>query len=456
MKFLNANVLDKSGTIASGAHNLASSNDDFTGKLFSKRTVSMQDHRATLTRRELLAAGTGMLGSSLVKPQNPLQKKTVAAVVTMYTDDRSLKSHASVIVGRMLEGYSPNNVRTEPQTRVVSMYTDQVPANDLSRRLSEKHQFKIYPTVGAALCLGGDKLAVDAVLIVGEHGNYPRNEKGQKLYPRYELMEQVVDVFRRDQGSVPVFSDKHLSYSWWKAKQMAQWSRDLRFPLMAGSSIPVTVRVPELEVPYNAEFENALAVGYGDVDAYGFHTLETLQCMVERRAGGEKGVASVQMLEGEEVWRWRDSAQGCWSIPLLNAALATTPRTKPGPPEQNAKTPVLILLEYRDGLHAAAYLLNGHTSCMLFAGKLSGLPNPVATHCGFVNDGRPLAHFDGLVHCIEEMFSTGQPPYPFERTLLTSVALSFLFESRYHKKRIQTPELKIAYRSPRETYFQTS
>jgi len=414
----------------------------------------MQEHRAALTRRQLLAAGTGVPGSSLVKAEISSQKKTVAAIVTMYTDDRSLKSHASVIVGRMLEGYAPNNVRTEPRTEVISMYTDQVPANDLSRGLAEKHHFKIHPTIGAALCLGGNKLAVDAVLIVGEHGSYPTNAKGQKLYPRYELMEQVVDVFRRDNQAVPVFSDKHLSYSWWKAKRMVDWSRELKFPFMAGSSIPVTVRVPEFEVLYNAEFENALAVGYGNVDAYGFHTLETLQCMVERRAGGERGVAFVHMLEGENVWRWRDSAEGRWSIPLLKAALATTPRTKPGPPEQNATEPVLFLLEYRDGLQAAAYLLNGHTSGFLFAGKLKGRPEPVATHCGFLDGGRPLAHFDGLVRCIEEMFITGQPAYPIERTLLTSGALSFLFDSRYQKRRIQTPELKIPYRAPRDTYFQ--
>ena len=227
-----------------------------------------------------------------------------------------------------------------------------------------------------------------------------------------------------------------------------------KFPFMAGSSIPVTVRVPELEVPYKAEFENALAVGYGDVDAYGFHTLETLQCMVERRAGGERGIASVQMLEGEDVWRWRDSVDGRWSIPLLKADLATTPSTKPCPPEQNATKPILFLLEYRDGLKAAAYLLNGHTSGFLFDGKLKGWPEPVATHCGFLEGGRPLAHFDGLVHCIEKMFITGQPLYSIERTLLTSGALSFLFDSRYLKKQIQTPELKIVYRVPRDTYFQ--
>ncbi len=128
------------------------------------------------------------------------------------------------------------------------------------------------------------------------------------------------------------------------------------------------------------------------------------------------------LLEGEDVWKWRDSAEGRWSIPLLKAALATTPKTKPGNPEQNATKPVLFLLEYRDGLHAAAYLLNGHTSGFLFAGKLKGKAEPVATHCGFLDGGRPLAHFDGLVHCIEEMFITGQPLYPIERTLLTSGA----------------------------------
>jgi hypothetical protein len=192
------------------------------------------------------------------------------------------------------------------------------------------------------------------------------------------------------------------------------------------------------------------------VDAYGFHTLETLQCMIERRAGGEKGVASVQMLEGEHVWKWRDSAEGRWSIPLLKSALSTTTKTKPGNPEQNAPKPVLFLLEYRDGLQAAVYLLNGHTSGFLFAGKLKDKAEPVATHCGFVEGGRPLAHFDGLVHCIEEMFIMGQQLYPIERTLLTSGVLSFLFESRYQKKRIQTPELEIAYRAPRDTYFQRS
>ena len=29
---------------------------------------------------------------------------------------------------------------------------------------------KIFPTIASALCLGGSKLAVDGVLLIGEHG----------------------------------------------------------------------------------------------------------------------------------------------------------------------------------------------------------------------------------------------------------------------------------------------
>jgi hypothetical protein len=400
-------------------------------------------HPISLSRRTLLASGAGSLAALAAAG-----KKTVAAVVTEY---RPL-SHADVICGRILAGYTPDNVRTEPLTRIVSMYTDQIAQKDMSRDLAAKYGYKIYPTIAEALTLGTGKLAVDAVLLVGEHGNYPENELGQKMYPRYELMQQIVEVFRESKRVVPLFSDKHLSYDWKKARRMYDWSREMKFPFMAGSSIPLTVRTPELEIPYNARFEHAVAVGYGDLDAYGFHTLETLQCMVERRAGGETGIAAVQWVEGPEVWKWRDG-EGRWSIPLLEAALATSPRTKPGRPEDNARKPVLFRLWYRDGLEAAVYMLNGHSTGFLFAGQLKGQAKPSASHFGFTSGGRSLVHFDGLVHSIEQMFTTGKPVYPVERTLLTTGALSFLFQSR-PKGRLETPELAVGYHAPKHTYFQ--
>jgi hypothetical protein len=398
-----------------------------------------------LNRRNFLASGAAL---ALRPASSP--KKTVAAIVTEY---RPL-SHADVICGRILNGYSPDGVHVEPRTRIVSMYTDQIAEKDMSRGLAAKHGFQIYPTVAGALTLGGGKLAVDAVLLVGEHGAYPTNEKGQKMYPRFELFQRVIEVFRHSGRSVPLFSDKHLSYSWRKAKKMYDEARELGFPFMAGSSIPVTVRVPELEIPIDSPMERAVQVGYGDLDAYGFHTLEALQCMVERRAGGETGMAAVEMLEGDAVWKWRDSKEGQWSIPLLEAALARNPQAKPGLPEQNVKKPALFLLRYRDGLHAAAYMLNGHVDGWMFAGKLRSRPEPVSTNFGVLDNRRPLVHFDGLVHCIEELFVTGRPVYPVERTLLTSGTLAFLFDSRYQKKPVATAALQVAYRAPRHAYFQ--
>src|SRR5213593_3286629 len=100
-------------------------------------------------------------------------KKTVAAIVTVYR----YYSHADVIVGRILEGYSPNGKPVTPRTQIVLMYTDQIAEKDMSRELAKKHGFKIYPTVREALTLGGESLAVDAVLLIGEHGQYPTNEK---------------------------------------------------------------------------------------------------------------------------------------------------------------------------------------------------------------------------------------------------------------------------------------
>jgi hypothetical protein len=398
-----------------------------------------------LTRRHFVAATLSAIAAGA-----EYHKKKVAAIVTEY---RPL-SHADVIVGRFLDGYSPNDIYVRPKTHVVSMYTDQISKRDMSRDLAAKHGFPIYPTIEQALTLGGDKLAVDAVLFVGEHGDYPWNERGQHLYPRHKLLKEIVDVYRKNARSVPTFSDKHLSYDWNQAKEMYGWSKELNFPFMAGSSIPVTVRTPELEIPYGAGIKEGVVIGYGNLDAYGFHTLESMQCMVERRRGGETGVASVEWIEGDEVWKYRDGEAGAWSRPLLEQALARNPRTQPGRPEDNVKEPSLFLVNYKDGLRTAAYMLNGHARGWSLALRLNDRPDPVSTFFGFTSGGRRLIHFDGLVYGIEHLFTTGKPLYPVERTLLTTGTLSFLFESRVQKKRLETPELNIEYKAPENTFFQ--
>ena len=140
--------------------------------------------------------------------------------------------------------------------KVVSLYVDQKPDGDQSAARAQGVRLRrSIPTIAEALRCGGSKLAVDAVLVIGEHGEYPRNEKGQELYPRYEFFKQCVEVFEKDGAAVPVFNDKHLSYSFEKARWMVDASQRLEFPMLAGSSLPVTWRLPDIELPLDCEIE---------------------------------------------------------------------------------------------------------------------------------------------------------------------------------------------------------
>lgn len=403
-----------------------------------------------IRRRDLaLLPMNALLGRRLPAGASP---KRIAGIVTEYR----FWSHADVILGRILGGYSPNNVHQLPRTRLVSLYTDQKPQNDMSRDLAARHGFRIYPRIADALTLGTGRLAVDGVIFVGEHGDYPTNALGQKLYPRFELFSQILDVFDSAGRCVPAFFDKHLSYSWEKAKALYDRARRLGLTWFAGSSIPVTVRTPPLEYALETPLEEAVAVGYGPHDAYGFHLLETLQCMVERRKGGETGIASVEWIEGDAVWRWL-GGEGSWSQDLFEAAIRSNPLRPQTPLEQEARAPVIFVLNYRDGFRAAALILAPSGSGWMFAARRRPARSVDATYFGLAEPGgRPLPHFDGLVKCIEDLMVTAKPPYPVERTLLTTGALAFLFESKRVQRRIETPELGVAYKAPPKAYFQRS
>ncbi|MFN7996772.1 MAG: hypothetical protein U0Q18_24375 [Bryobacteraceae bacterium] len=395
----------------------------------------------SINRREWLArGGAAVLGLAKDIKAAAARRKPIAAIITEYRPD----SHADVIVGRLLEGYEFNGRRQNPQVEVTSMYTDQVPANDMSRAIAARHRVRICATVRDAL-VNNERLAVEGVLLIGEHGNYPQNNKGQKLYPRYELYKQIIDVFRQTGRAVPVFCDKHLSYDWTKAKWMYDQSRALNFPLMAGSSVVMTQRRPPLEIALEAPVEKSVTAFYGEKEAYGFHALEAHQCMVERRRGGETGIRAVTCLEGTAVWDWTDRHP--WASRLLETALTRCEGRSSGPPRELVKVPVLFLLEYTSGLEGAVYLLNGLIEQAVFAAALKGFAEPVSTEL-WLQPVRPFSHFSGLVHSIEQMVVTGTPPYPVERTLLTTGALAALMDSSYQgHRRLETPQLKIRYRS---------
>ena len=299
-----------------------------------------------MRRREFLASGAAAMAA-------PAGKKKIACISSTY----HVRSHSDNFITRFLEGYWIHEKYYEPPFQVASLWMDQVHPGDIGYRLSTAYGFPVTKSIADALTLGTGKLAVDGVILVCEHGNYPHNEKQQQLYPRYEFFERIVKVFKDSKRSCPVFTDKHLSYDWKKAKQMYDWSKELKFPLMAGSSVPVTFRRPEIDPPLGVEMESALSVGGGWVADGGiFHILETLQAFVERRKGGETGVKSVQMMTGPAVWK--AASQGLWKRELLDAAMARDERPGAGRPE-DVKDPVLGIVEYRDGFKGAVMALGG-------------------------------------------------------------------------------------------------
>lgn len=376
-----------------------------------------------------------------------MAKKKVAAVVTEYW----LHSHADVIVGKILEGFNYDG-GAGPNLQIMSMFVDHFPKNDMSRDLARKHGFKIFPTIEGALTLGVSELAVDGVLSIGEHGNYPTNARGQILYPRRRFFEGIAATFAKCKKSVPVFNDKHLSATWTDAKWMYDKARELFVPFMAGSSLPVTWRRPPLELPLGCVITEVVQIGYGPLEGYGFHALESLQCMVERRQGGETGVRWVQCLQGEEMWKALD--EGRWSKPLLEAGLKLVPAHAPGEyraPTLKSKDAAIYLIEYRDGLKAAVAMLNGWVhegdgGAFVFAGKVKGQDQPAACHF-YLQQPDPYAHFAYLVRAIDSMMQTGHAPYPVERTLLTTGILDAIMTSKAEKnRRVDTPHLEIKYK----------
>lgn len=391
-------------------------------------------------------------------PKPPVKRIAVIATIYRYL------SHAQHFADRFMVGYPYEGRWHRPDTQVVSLFVDQTPEGDQSIDRAREFGFSVYPTISEALRCGGAKLAVDAVLLIGEHGEYPRNEKGQVLYPRYEFFKECVKVFEEDGLAVPIYNDKHLSYNFEKAQEMVDDGHRLGFPILAGSSLPVTWRLPDVELPLDCEIESALMIGVGGSDPMDYHALEAMQCMVERRKGGETGVKAVQLIEGDAVWEAGEA--GRWSKELLESALSRCD-SPCGLTEEDGRTqdllgsselqklvenPAAYLIERNDGLQTTLLMLNGGIRDYCFAAQLKGVVNPVSTQF-FLPPTPNVTYSACLVAKIVEMIMTGVAPYPAERTLIVSGMLESCLTSRIQDhQRLKTPHLQVEYRAPTESH----
>ncbi|MGE3819829.1 MAG: hypothetical protein AB7I30_10355 [Isosphaeraceae bacterium] len=371
----------------------------------------------------------------------------VAAVITEWRKN----SHADVILSRLLEPSEWGHSKPF-RLKLAAVFADQFPDRDLCRTYCDRHGVPIFPTVRGAVGVGTSGVPVEGVLIIGEHGDYPRNGQSQQMYPRRRLFERVIDAFRFLGRRVPVFSDKHLSYDWPFARWMVELARHEGVPLMAGSSLPVAWRLPEVSVPLDSEVTEALSLGYGDLDAYGFHALEALQCMVERRRGGETGVRSVRCVSGGKVWE--ELAPGRPTRALLDTLEPARRAHNPNAPALSPRPrDARFQIEYADGLNASVAMIDCVGQCFAYTGRRRDVSDPDATVIA-LEEGHPFGHFGHLVRAIEHMVFTGTPPYPIERTLLTTGVLEALLRSRAEGgTRIATPHLAEVHYSPTDWPF---
>jgi len=416
----------------------------------------------SVTRREFLA-GTGVaIGATfsnypLIAERRRRQRCPARPRVAAIFTELRFRSHAYNILENFLGPYLFNGQKIDPGVDVVSFYADQFPENDMARDVSKKFAIPLYKSIDEALCNGGNCLDVDAVLAIGEHGDYPLNDLGQRMYPRKEFFDQSLAVMKRSGRFVPYFNDKHLSYRWDWSKEMYDASREFGFPLMAGSSVPLAQRVPNLQLPPNAKLHEAVSIHGGGLESYDFHGLEVLQSFVEARQGGEAGISSIQVLQGERLQR--AISKGEISQGLITAAMNAEktkgverqPRPalkKVGFTQQKQETPAVghaLLIKYKDGFKASVLKVGSSSNRWNFACKVHGDDKIKAT--ALYNGpwgNRNL--FKALSHGIQHLFIHQEEPYPVERTLLVSGVLeSAMISHQQNGKLIKTPQLELPY-----------
>ena len=391
--------------------------------------------------RSLSVAALAVAASAPVALANRQRTIRVAGVGTVYKQN----SHCDVIFGKLLEGWRQSN-GPGPNMEIAGLYMDQFPDDDMARELAKKYDFPIFDSVREALTLGTDKLQCDGVISVGEHGEYPYTpDTNQHKYPRRRFFDEIADAFEAVNAVRPVFNDKHLSYNWADGYAMYRRAKILKIPFMAGSSLPFAWRYPSKVLPRGSQISSIMACGYGPLEAYGFHALEVMQSLAERRRGAETGIKSITTVSGDEIWKAEQA--GRWSRRLMAQALATAGETVDDLENRlHSKHSALYLIDYIDGTDGVLAMLDGITSEFTVAAEMTD-SHDIFAQWYRLEMTAPFGHFAKLVAGIEQFFRTNSATAPIERTLLTTGILDRAMHGYLQNgKRLATPELAIRYR----------
>jgi hypothetical protein len=423
---------------------------------------------ASLTALTGTASGEVLQNPASAAPQTAQKRPRIACLVSYWGLPTS---HADWIVNKLLDGYWWKGAHTPSQVDVVSVYINQLDTSLLGQKVCKAKNIPIFKTVGEAVTLGGNELAVDGVVIVCEHGNYPTDLKGHWLLPRWWIYQQVIHVFEQSKRSVPIFNDKHLSYNWDDAKWMFDKSRELDFPLTGGSSIPIYYRKPEIDFAPDTPLKNGLVIGDMADEGASFHCIDVLQSFMDRRKGGETGVKSVQSIRGPEVWKWVEA--NSWANNLMEAVRkdfdlpqgyfqqAGQQVTRPGAKSRGPRQPNVCIVEYNDGTKAAS--ISGHGVGWTFAGEIEGQKDP--TIISMLDWPGPVSQYHAAnahEHWLIEMMLTRKEPFNAERLLVATGIVNHYMDSNWQDGRysavgrvVETPYMDMKYQSTHGPLFNT-
>ncbi|MDF2723605.1 MAG: hypothetical protein K0Q59_3280 [Paenibacillus sp.] len=367
-----------------------------------------------------------------------MPRKKVAVIITEYWDI----SHADVFITKMMEGFAVNGVRYRSTLDIVSMYVDQFPERDISRGLAAKHGIPMYGTIEEALRCGGSAFTLDGIIIIGEHGEYGKNEYGQILYPRRQFFELCLNVMLEHQRIVPVFSDKGFAIVQEDIEWVYEQVNKHHIPFMSSSSIPFAFQHPHpLQIPSGAPLHRMFGFIYGDLERYAYHTIEMLQSIAERRACGENGVEAVTAYTGERALELLLSEEwGKLYRTLAGYANVTDVETFP----HTLTRPVFVDVRYKDGLHGGMLFADKEINQFVSAYQIYEDDHPYCTqfHCQWQ---KPYVHSAIFVLEIERFIHSGRPSFPVERSLITTGVTDAIMRSVHFNKTIETPYLSVRY-----------
>ena len=426
----------------------------------SLNTNEISESKHFITRREMLAiAGVAGLSALVGIPisSKAEQSESGPRIAVLVSYWGATRSHADWIVTKLIDGYWWQGAYTKSRVEVVAIYIDQYDESLLGQKVAKAKGIPIFKSVEEAVTLGGEELAVDGVVIVAEHGDYPKDLKGRWLLPRWRIFQQMVAVFEKSKRAVPVFNDKHLSYDWDEAKWMFDKSRELNFPLTGGSSIPLYYRKPAIELENDVPLKHSIVIGGASDEGGIFHCIDVLQAFVERRKGGQTGVKSVQSIRGVETWEWVE--RNLWAGRLLEA-VAKQFELKPGHFQENAKASICIV-EYNDGTEAA--VISGRDVGWTFAGEIEGQDQPtIISMLGWAGPFDQYHASNAQPHWITEMMVAKKEPFNAERLLLSTGITNHYVESNWENgvysaigRRIKTPYMDMTYHTSRGPQFNT-